>query len=232
MPAPNKQDDQLNGGGGPVPPMTIASTITQGDQKFVVYFRDEADQKRLGDMIKEMQGGSTMLSSTIVNGTGEAQKTRCTVYFKDQADQKALNELLKQATANSQLALESVAMLKACDKVMLKAQLALDGSASQAQTANRGAAPLVPVQLWSGTGDARVCRIVHVQSQAQAEAVRDYVLMMVHEARASVAPVINVQPAPVQVEIVQLPERKIESTITRDARGDITKVVQVEKTVV
>jgi len=204
MPAPNQQDDQLTEAdlaklrkaherymaATGTPQMAVASTITQGNQKFVVYFRDEADQKRLADL------------------------------FKAQAARDAL-------------------LLEARDLIgtqgnLLKTQLALNERAvAQATTANKGAtsAQLFPVQLWSGTGDARVCRTVHVQTQAQAEAIRDYVMMMVHEARASIAPVINVQPAPVQVELLAMPERKTESTITRNAQGDITKVVQVEKTV-
>lgn len=48
------------------------------------------------------------------------------------------------------------------------------------------------------------------------------------------APNVNVtnevQPAAVQVD-VNLPTRKIESDITRDLAGDITKIVQTERTI-
>lgn len=62
---------------------------------------------------------------------------------------------------------------------LLNTQLALHERVAQGANKGAASAPLVPVQLWSGAGDAQVYRTVHVQTQAQAEAIRDYVLMMV-----------------------------------------------------
>jgi hypothetical protein len=235
MPAPKKQDDQLNLTEADLatlrkakeryaaaaarhsslsPQMKSATTIAQGDQKVIVYFCDEADQKRHGDMIKKMSDQlAKFFGASITSGSGEKAKHVCTVYFESEVDKNALYDLLEVSNARTAASLPPVVGVESPPVVGVES------------------ASLVPVQLWSGAGDARVCRTVHVQTQAQAEAIRDYVLMMVHEARASVAPVINVQPAAVRVEIMQLPERKTESTITRNAQGDITKVVQVEKTV-